>query len=32
MTEIAFSWGFSSATHFSKAFKDATGCRRRPTV
>jgi AraC-type DNA-binding domain-containing proteins len=25
ITEIAFSWGFSSATHFSKAFKDAYG-------
>jgi len=25
ITEIAFSWGFSSATHFSKAFKEAYG-------
>lgn len=25
ITEIAFSWGFSSATHFSRAFKDAYG-------
>lgn len=25
ITEIAFSWGFSSATHFSKVFKDAYG-------
>jgi AraC-like DNA-binding protein len=25
ITEIAFSWGFSSATHFSKAFREAYG-------
>lgn len=25
ITEIAFSWGFGSATHFSKAFKEAYG-------
>lgn len=25
ITEIAYSWGFSSATHFSKAFKEAYG-------
>lgn len=25
ITEIAFSWGFSSATHFSKAFREAFG-------
>jgi AraC-like DNA-binding protein len=25
ITEIAFSWGFNSATHFSKAFKEAYG-------
>jgi|APLak6261690433_1056193.scaffolds.fasta_scaffold05032_1 AraC-like DNA-binding protein len=25
ITEIAFSWGFNSSTHFSKAFKDAFG-------
>jgi AraC-like DNA-binding protein len=25
ITEIAFSWGFSSATHFSRAFKEAYG-------
>ena len=25
ITEIAFSWGFSSATHFSKTFRDAYG-------
>jgi AraC-like DNA-binding protein len=25
ITEIAFSWGFNSSTHFSKAFKEAFG-------
>ena len=25
ITEIAFSWGFSSSTHFSKAFREAYG-------
>lgn len=25
ITEIAYSWGFSSATHFSKAFREAYG-------
>ncbi|MBK6631340.1 MAG: helix-turn-helix domain-containing protein [Betaproteobacteria bacterium] len=25
ITEIAYSWGFSSSTHFSKAFRDAFG-------
>lgn len=25
ITEIAYSWGFSSSTHFSKAFKEAYG-------
>jgi len=25
ITEIAFSWGFNSSTHFSKAFKEAYG-------
>ncbi|MDK9702101.1 MAG: helix-turn-helix domain-containing protein [Sulfuritalea sp.] len=25
ITEIAFSWGFNSSTHFSKAFKDTFG-------
>ncbi|MBZ0131460.1 MAG: helix-turn-helix domain-containing protein [Rhodocyclaceae bacterium] len=25
ITEIAYSWGFSSATHFSKVFRDAYG-------